>query len=213
MKQRFLNLFYVVFSIALLGGVYWFSEKFFRYLSLVPKEIGAALVAGATTVLVATLTVMVGRYFERKKELDALYRDKKTEIYDEFLKKFFDVLFSGAQEQPTSEPEDLVPFLREFMRKLVLWSGPKPIVAFLQWKEHMAKGAPDAQSIFLIEKFILALRADLRHSNAGVQKGFFASFFMSESAHFLELAKQNPNITRAQVAESEKKLKSNVEDD
>jgi hypothetical protein len=38
-----------------------------------PKEVGVALVAAAATVFVSTLTVVVGRYFERKRELDALY--------------------------------------------------------------------------------------------------------------------------------------------
>ena len=81
--------------LALAGGAGWLIYAFFRYLSAVPKELAAALVAAGATVLVATFTVMLGRYFERKKELDALYRDKKIEIYDEFLKEFFNLYFSG----------------------------------------------------------------------------------------------------------------------
>lgn len=215
MRRHALTALSFAIAAALLGGmgwlVFWLLAKFFTYLSSVPKELGAALVAGTATILVATLTVMVGRYFERKKELDALYRDKKTEIYDEFLKKFFDLFFSSAKDHPTPEPEDLVPFLREFTRKLVLWSGPQPIVAFLHWKDHMAKGVPDAQSIFLTEKFLLALRADLRHSNYGIPKGFFASLFLSESALFLALARKNQNITLAQVAEAERVMKGIVD--
>ena len=68
------------------------------------EELAAALVAGVVTILVATATVMIGRYYERKKELDALYRDKKTEIYDEFLKELFDLFFS-AGEKPVDHPE------------------------------------------------------------------------------------------------------------
>lgn len=215
MKQRLQSIFPVASAIAILGGtgwfIYWLLASSFVYLSSVPKELGAALVAGTATVLVATLTVMVGRYFERKKELDALYRDKKTEIYDEFLKKFFDLFFSGAKDHPTPEPEDLVPFLREFTRKLILWSGPQPIVAFLRWKDHMAKGTPDAQSIFLTAEFLLALRADLRHSNRRIPKGFFASLFLSEPALFLALARKNRNVTLAEFAEAEKLRNGSVD--
>ena len=183
--------------------LYWSITSFSKYIAAVPKELGAALIAGIAAVAVSTLTVMVGRYFERKKELDALYRDKKMEIYDEFLKKFFDLFFSNSESNLTPKPDDLVPFLREFVRKLILWSGPEPIAAFLAWKDHLAKGVPDAQTIFLTEKLLLTLRADLRHSNKGIPKGFFASIVLKEGTLFLEMAKKNPNVTLDQLAEIE----------
>ena len=123
-KAHLLRIVTSTVALALVGGLIWsvylLLASFFSYVSAVPKEFGAALVAGAATVLVATLTVTLGRYFERKKELDALYRDKKMEIYDEFLRKFFDMMFSTAENSPTQEPADLVAFLREFARKLIL---------------------------------------------------------------------------------------------
>jgi len=214
MKENLKKLFSVIMALAVLATtawfIYWVVKSFTTYISGVPKELGAALVAGIATVMVATTTVMIGRYFERKKELDALYRDKKMEIYDEFLKKFFDLFFSSAEDSPTPEPDDLVAFLREFMRKLMLWSGPEPIVAFLAWKEHLAKGAPDAQTLFLTEQFLLTLRADLRHSNKRIPKGFFASLILKEGALFLDMAKKNPNITLSQLAEVEKMLKGDL---
>jgi len=78
-------------------AILWVGYTFFKYISAIPKELGAALIAAAATTIVATLTIMIGRYFERKKELDALYRDKKTEIYDEFLKEFFSIFFNTAE--------------------------------------------------------------------------------------------------------------------
>ncbi len=182
----------------------WIISAFFSYVSAVPKELAAALVAGAATVLVATLTVMIGRYYERKKELDALYRDKKTEIYDEFLKEFFGLFFSGGKQKEGEPDKDLVPFLQEFTRKLVLWSGPEVIEAFVTWKDHLAKGAPDAKSIFLTEAFLLAIRKDLRHTNTGLRKGFFARLFLKEGALFLAMAERNGNVTLAELASAEK---------
>lgn len=181
----------------------WALYEFFQYLSAVPKELGAALVAATATVLVATITVMVGRYYERKKELDTLYREKKTEIYDEFLKEFFSLFWSAEKGEPE---KDLVPFLREFTRKLVLWSGPEVIEAFVAWKDHLAKGTPDAQSIFITEAFLLAIRRDLRHSNKGLRKGFYARLFLREGNLLLAMAAKNPNVTLAALAEAEKIL-------
>ncbi len=99
--QRFksfaLGLLGLALLLAIIGGAGWLIYQFFQYISAVPKELGAALVAAATTILVATATVMIGRYYERRKELDALYRDKKTEIYDEFLKEFFGLFFEAPR--------------------------------------------------------------------------------------------------------------------
>lgn len=190
----------------LFGGAFWLLRTFFQYLSAVPKELGAALVAAIATICVATLTVVVGRYYERKKELDALYRDKKTEIYDEFLKEFFKLFFN--EDRDVSTNESLVPFLREFTRKLILWSGPQVIESFVAWKDHLAKGVPDAQSIFLTEAFLQSIRSDLRQENRGLRRGFFARLFLREGALFLEMAEKNPNLTLAALAEVEEALKA-----
>lgn len=210
--KRLLRILPTLLALSLVAGVValgvWLVRAFFAYISSVPKELAAALVAGAVTILVATATVMIGRYYERKKELDALYRDKKTEIYDEFLKEFFDLFFS-AGETPEGQPEkDLVPVLREFTRKLVLWSGPEVIEAFVAWKDHLAKGTPDAKSIFLTEAFLFAIRKDLRHTNTGLRKGFFARLFLKEGSLFLAMAEKNPNVTLAELAAVENVLKA-----
>jgi hypothetical protein len=202
-------------GIALLAGLValavWAVRAFFGYLSAVPKELGAALVAGAATVLVATLTVMLGRYFERKKELDALYREKKTEIYDAFLKQFFDLTASDTEPDSDKPNPDLVAFLREFTRTLILWSGPGVINAFLAWKEHLAKGVPDAQTMFRTEDLLIAIRQDLRHSNAGLKRGFFARIYLRESSLFMAAAAKNPNITLAELAALEQVFRESAD--
>ena len=212
--KRFIKTLQFILGLAFVFGagvlIFWVTQAFFSFVKSVPKELAAALVAGAVTILVATATVMIGRHYERKKELDALYRDKKTEIYDEFLKEFFDLFFSGG-EKPENEPDkDLVPYLREFTRKLVLWSGPEVIEAFVAWKDHLAKGTPDAKSIFLTEAFLFAIRKDLRHENAGLRKGFFARLFLKQGALFLTMAEANPNVTLAELAVVEDRLKARI---
>lgn len=196
----------IILLLSLIGGAVWLVRTFFGYVSSVPKELGAALVAAGTTIFVATATVMIGRYYERKKELDALYRDKKIEIYDEFLKKFFGLFFDQDNSDDDSSVKDLAPFLQEFTRKLVLWSGPEVIEAFVRWKDHLGKGIPDAQSIFLTEEFLKSIRNDLRHSNKGLNRGFFAKLFMKDGNLFLELSAENPNMTLAALVEIEKNM-------
>lgn len=198
----------MAFALLVLGGLVVLASyavvAFFSYVSAVPKELGAALVAGATTILVATITIMIGRYFERKKELDALYREKKTEVYDEFLKVFFQIWFSGGKATKGEQEQDLVKLFREFSVKLVLWSGPEVLEAFARWKEKMAEGHANAEGVFETENFLNAIRADLRHSNSGIRRGWFARLFLQESGIFLTMAAKNPRVSLAELAAAEK---------
>lgn len=98
--------------------------------------------------------------------------------------------------------------MREFMRKLLLWSGPEPIAAFVRWKDHLSKGTPDARTLHLTEEFILAIRKDLSHSNKGMQKGFFAKLVLRNSDLFLALSAKNPNITLDELSRIEKQLEA-----
>ena len=182
--------------------VYWLLKSMALYLSSIPKELAAALVAGTVTVFVATLTIVVGKYFERRKELDALYRDKKTEIYDEFFKKFFKIFHSGGKDGR----DDLVEYLREFSRKTLLWSSPEVVEKFMAWNTLAATGKVDAKMIFSIEDFLLAIRRDLRHSNRGFRKGFFARMILKNGDLFLQMVAKNPNVSLDDLIAIEKEL-------
>ena len=209
--QRLKQILGMVFALAVLVGgaafIVYVVKAFFAYVSGVPKELGAALVAGASTVLVATITIMVGRYFERRKELDALHREKKTEIYNEFLKVFFRVWFAGGKVAEGEVEPDLVQLFRDFSVKLVLWSGPDALEAVARWKEKMAEGHLDAEGVFETERFLNAIRADLRHSNSGIRRGWFARLFLQQSGLFLAMAAKNPKVTLAELAAAEKLLR------
>lgn len=192
---------------ALIALVVWGAYSLLQYFTAAAKGLGAPLVTGAATIIVATITVMVGRYYERKKELDSLYREKKIEIYDEFLAKFFGLMFN----ERTYSPEELTQFLREFTRKLLLWSGPEVIESFVIWRGHLAKGVPDAKTIFLTEDFLLAIRKDLRHSRRSLRKGFYARLFLKEGDLFLAMAEKDPSVTLEQLAIAEKLLAATME--
>lgn len=104
MRNKIKQTLSLIFGFTLIFGIgyaiYKIAGSFFSYISAIPKEIGAALIAGTATVIVATLTVVVAKYFERKRELDALHREKKTEIYNEFLQGFLIHIFLPLMTVP-----------------------------------------------------------------------------------------------------------------
>lgn len=73
-------------------GCYLAIQNLITMFSSLDKEISVGIITGATTLVVAIITIMLGRYYERKKEIEAQFRTKKIEIYDEFLKNFLNYL-------------------------------------------------------------------------------------------------------------------------
>lgn len=61
--------------------------------------VAVSLITTSATIIVAVFTIMAGRYFERKKEREALYRDKKTAIYEDFLVVLFKLFLEGQKEE------------------------------------------------------------------------------------------------------------------
>jgi len=57
-------------------------ELLFSFLQSVNPTVGASIIAGVTTVMVGIAT----QYLPKKRQLDDVHREKKIQIYEEFMK-------------------------------------------------------------------------------------------------------------------------------
>jgi len=199
--RTFLSL---LLALTLIGGMGWLlylsTQSVWRALVGVNPQLAVAVVAAATTLIASTATVMLGRYFERKKEIEAHFRAEKIKIYDEFLAELFKVFESGGEAS-----DDMVKFLREWQRKLVLWGGSNVLSAYFKWMQRLKSTTPDAQTVFLMDEFFRALRADIGQNSKGLEKGAFANLILRHGDFFMLQAKKNPNITLDELSALEKK--------
>ncbi|MEK0363298.1 hypothetical protein [Pseudomonas sp. CBC3] len=199
-KQVALGLLLILVVLALL---WWIASSLWNWFSALNSDLAAGMLTASSTIIVATITLVLGRFFERVKEAEAHLRAQKIEIYDEFLKRFFSLFFNEKKNGEVDD-EGLVPFLQEWQRKLVVWGGPRVLSSFVSWKQYLASGKADAHSIFLMDEFFRAMRADIGLSNKGLTKGFFSNLILRHANVFLEEAKHNPNITLSDLAQIEK---------
>src|SRR5262245_36641676 len=86
LRARFLPLVGLALVALLAWLVYRATSWLIGQWALLPQPVAAAVATGAFTVLAATATVVAGKAYERRKDREALYRDKKVEIYDDFLR-------------------------------------------------------------------------------------------------------------------------------
>jgi hypothetical protein len=192
----------LLLALAFVGGMGWLLylgiQAVWRALVSVNPQLAVAVVAAATTLIASTATVMLGRYFERKKEIEAHFRAEKIKIYDEFLAELFKVFQSGGDAT-----DSMVTFLREWQRKLILWGGSNVLSAYFKWMNRL-KSTPDAQTFFLMDEFFRALRADIGQNSHGLEKGAFANLILKHGDFFILQAKKNPNITLTELSVLEK---------
>jgi hypothetical protein len=202
------NILSVLFSLAVLSGLVWLTYKViaiaYQAFASLDQNVAVAIVAGSTTVLASTLAVILTRYYQSKREREVAHRDRKIELYDEFMAKLF-AIFLGDTERETKS-EDLVPFLREIQRKLILWSGPGAIKAYAQWHKVLTTSPPRADQMIKMVDFFLALREDLGHSNKGIKHSHMVRFLLRNSDLFMQEYQKNPNVTFAEIAALEEKL-------
>jgi hypothetical protein len=92
----------LIFSVSLLGafgwGLYHLASDFARFaISLGQPLIVAAILAASATIVAATITVVAGKIFERKKEAEAHFRGQKYDQYSELLKIIFELISQSGQ--------------------------------------------------------------------------------------------------------------------
>ena len=204
MKKWFSIIFSLILFICLGWGGFWLISEIWIQFKSLDSKLSIGVLTASTTVFVSTLTVVLGRYLERKKEIEVHFRDKKIEIYDEFLKEYFN-LFDPDQSK---DSEDLAPFLREWQRKMILWGGQDVINQYIQWMRKLKTGLIDTKAIFMQDDFMRAIRKDLGHSNNKLKKGLFIHFILRESDLFLKMAEKNPDMTIDEFIELENRIKS-----
>lgn len=186
--------------LALCLGSYYLIVEVWAQFKLLDPQVSVAIFTTSTTVMVATLTIVISKQMERKKDIEAHYRERKIEIYDEFLAELYKIFNS----ENISEDEDgFANFLREWQRKMILWGGQEVLLKYLKWIKNIQRGNIDVQAMFLMEDFFKEIRKDLGHKNNKLEKGTFVHLILQNSELFLTLAKDNPNITFKEIAKIE----------
>lgn len=195
--------------LALIGwGAYQLICLLVRLLSRADTTIAAAVVAGSLAILSSTIAVVVGRSFEARRDREAAHRERKTDTYDSFLKRLFEI-FHGGRATEGAEDE-LIDFFRENSRKFLLWSGPGGLKAYSDWQDALKGQArnPKADSVIKMVDFFLALRKDLGHSNRGLKRDHLVGLVLRNPQLFMELYRRNPSISLAEIARAEQQLGS-----
>ena len=167
------------------------------------SDVAIAVITVSSTILISVLGLIISRYFQQKREQEVAHRDKKTEMYDAYLKELFDLL-KLLDKKHTVNPEELATFLRDFQRKLILWANPDTIKSYAEWHEELTTPPQRVKAIINMIDFFLSIRKDLGHSNKGVKREQIARLFLRSPKLAIREYERNPQITMEELSKIEK---------
>ncbi len=172
----------VGFLILALAG-YFLYELLFWFGGAVKDlnpSVGAALIAGAATVI---SSVFIASYNSRKaKEKTAFeaHREKKAEIYNKFMQVVIQLLRNtkAGKEGDDVLPEDVEEFFYSFTSKITVYGGPGVVKAYSNWRAASAGENSGSQSLLLMDSLFREMRVDLGESNKGLDANELVGLFI-----------------------------------
>ena len=154
----------------------WFSDS----VKDVNPSVGAALIAGAATVI---SSVFIASYNSRKaKEKSAFdaHREKKAETYNEFMNVVIELMRNTKDGKKGDEvlPENLEEFFYNFTSKIMVYGGPGVVKAYSNWRTASVNEENATQSLLLVDSLFREMRSDLGESNKGIEANELLGLFI-----------------------------------
>lgn len=152
-------------SLAAVGyALYKAIESSFSFLQAANPTVGASIIAAVATVLLGIYT----QYLLKKRQLEDVHREKKIQIYEEFMKMAAAHL---AQEnsnlkQKKIPQEKVAEFFFRFKTDLILRGSSRVIKAISKFEAASSEGG---DVLAAVDEIYRAMRKDVGLSNFGLK--------------------------------------------
>jgi hypothetical protein len=158
-----------------------------RGISRLDSEVATAVIAAAATVVVSVVTVTLGRYFERKRQIESDTRLRKIPLYEGFLGLWFRVLYQDRMGDERLTDQDMFRAFADFTKAATVWA---PDDVILKWRDVRSRYAALAETggvankaaarerLFLFEELLLAIRRDTGYPNTNLKRGDLLGLFV-----------------------------------
>jgi hypothetical protein len=144
-----------------------------------------------TTVVVSVVSVTLGKYFERKMNIEQDQRKKKVELYEKFIDILFSILNTQRTKKASSEKE-VLQSLTEWTQKLIVWGSNDVIRQWNVIRLHLGETTETpVGNLFELEKLLIAIRKDVGFSGT-YKKGELLSLFINDIDKYVPSNKQVP---------------------
>jgi hypothetical protein len=163
-----------------IGAYYLISYIIFIFRAL-DNQVAAAIIASMGTVLAAVGATLYVQKRTKEREIFEAHRQQKIEMYNRFMELLSGALSpAAAGEEISSEEisEKYIEFFKEFTRVTIVWASPEFIRAFQKFRIQASEGGTNV--LFLVDDILREIRADLKNSNQGIERGGLVKMFLKD---------------------------------
>ncbi|WP_431087674.1 hypothetical protein [Paenibacillus sp. 8b26] len=161
----------------------WFISIF----SAVPKEVAAPLIAASATIIVSVLSIVIAKYYEKKRTIELEHRNKKIPMYEEFVEFLFKLLMNEKIEGHPMTEQETIKFMSGFTQKLLVWGSDDVIDQWSKYRSMFIKeeNVDTAKTMFQMEELLIAIRKDTGHKIKKYNKGDILKLFINDIDKYL----------------------------
>ncbi len=167
-------------------GCAWAAWKIFFFLShaLVSSSapIQAVVVAGSLTIFGSVISLIYSARNQKRREIEAEHRGKKSEIYEKFMEFWLGTLLREKLEQSPVTQVEMFQFFQSFNQKMIVWGPDEVLKQYLIFRASSQEGdnLPPIQILEDLEVLMFAMRVDLGHANKNLQKRDLLRLFIND---------------------------------
>ena len=182
------------FAVLITLSCVWAAWKifFFLYHALVSSSapIQAVVVAGSLTIFGSVISLIYSARNQKRREIEAEHREKKSEIYEKFMEFWLGTLLREKLEQSPVTQVEIFQFFQSFNQKMIVWGSDEVLKQYLAFRASSQESdtLPPMQILEELEVLMFTMRVDLGHANKNLQKHDLLRLFINDLD---EIAVQN----------------------
>ncbi|WP_297483671.1 hypothetical protein [uncultured Photobacterium sp.] len=198
------SLFHVFFPYILGGAIGLFFWSFIELFSAALKGSNVKIIVAVISAFSALTTGIVLALINhsktksrelvvqekiREREIEEAHRAKKVEIYNDFL-KLVSSFFQGQNKNNNKQmpkPQKILDEFEKFQNGILLWGGPKVIIAFLNFRRVFEDNSEDM--FRAVDALYKSLREDIGLSNHGLDNYETIQLYLSNPNEIDKLIK------------------------
>ena len=125
--------------------------------------------------MAAVLTVVLGQFASKGREIREAHRQKKNELYNSFLNTTKTIIKNGSG----AVTEELIDKLRDFQSDLILYGSSSVIKSFEKWQlKASSPEESDGAAFAELDNLYKSFRKDLGLSNRGLYGGDLIKLYL-----------------------------------
>ncbi|MFF4294802.1 hypothetical protein ACFY0N_14210 [Streptomyces vinaceus] len=141
----------------------------------VNPTVAAAAVTAMATVLVTVATLVIGRYIERRKAIEAEIRASKIPVYNRLVSGLLRTILN----HDSANADETAQFLREVTPDLITWASDDVLLAWSKFKRE-AQSSTSEDAVFSFEELLSAVRRDYGHTGRKLKEGDLLAPFIND---------------------------------